>query len=121
MRKPMFALFTLVVVGTAIATAPALAQQIIGGHNETSEVNAPLWAVGAPTPGAVPGHGANHLLVTEVAVTPTPVEFIEIHNPTANAVDLTKYYLTDAWFTTPAPRPPRSASTGTTCCPRGPW
>jgi hypothetical protein len=105
MKRLATNLFALVVVGTMIAAAPAMAQQVFGGHNETSEVNAPLWAVGPPTPGGVAGHAAGHLLITEVAVTPTPVELIEIHNPTAFPVDLTNYYLTDAWFTPPTPAP----------------
>ena len=96
MKRLTAAPFALVVMGIAITAAPALA--VVGGHDETSEVNAPLWAVGPPTPGGVPGQAANHLLITEVAVTPTPVEMIEIHNPTASPVDLTNYYLTDAWF-----------------------
>jgi hypothetical protein len=98
MKSLSAALLALVVMGTVIVATPALATQVIGGHNETSEVNAPLWAVGAPSPGGVVGHAADHLLITEVAVTPTPMEFIEIHNPTADDVDLTNYYLTDAWF-----------------------
>lgn len=40
----------------------------------------------------------DHLLITEFVVTPTAGEFVEIHNPTANAVDLSNYYLTDEVF-----------------------
>ena len=40
----------------------------------------------------------DHLLISEFAVTPTEGEFIEIYNPTAETVDLTNYYLTDATF-----------------------
>jgi hypothetical protein len=40
----------------------------------------------------------DHLLITEIVVTPTDGEFIEIYNPTANTVDLSDYYLTDATF-----------------------
>lgn len=36
-----------------------------------------------------------HLLITEVVVGPTEAEFIEIHNPTAAAIDLSNYYLSD--------------------------
>jgi hypothetical protein len=100
MRKSKIAMFALVALSLAIAVAPAMADnQIIGGHNETSEVNATGWVVGTPTPGFLPGGlAASHLLITEVMVTPTPVEMIEIHNPTASPVDLSDYYLTDAWF-----------------------
>lgn len=42
--------------------------------------------------------GQDHLLITEFAVSPTAGEFVEIYNPTSNAIDLTNYYLTDATF-----------------------
>lgn len=42
--------------------------------------------------------GQGHLLISEFVVTPTEGEFVEIHNPTAVAVDLSKYYLTDDAF-----------------------
>ncbi len=38
------------------------------------------------------------LLITEIVVTPTEGEFIEIYNPGAGDVELTNYYLTDATF-----------------------
>ncbi len=38
---------------------------------------------------------ADHLLITEFVVTPTAGEFIEIYNPTAAAIDLSNYYLSD--------------------------
>jgi uncharacterized repeat protein (TIGR01451 family) len=38
------------------------------------------------------------LLLTEIAVTPTEGEFIEIYNPGTQAVDLSDVYLTDATF-----------------------
>lgn len=98
MKKNPTALLVLVALGLAIAVAPAPAHQVIGGTNVTSEVNAPLWAVGSPTPGGVPGLASSHLLISEVVVTPTASELIEIHNPTASDIDLTNYYLTDAWF-----------------------
>ncbi|MBZ0268266.1 lamin tail domain-containing protein, partial [bacterium] len=41
------------------------------------------------------GIAADHLLITEVAVYPTDGEFVEIHNPTPAAIDLTDYYVTD--------------------------
>lgn len=48
---------------------------------------------------AVPVSAADdHLLLTEIVVTPTEGEFIEIHNPTGAAIVLTDYYLTDATF-----------------------
>jgi len=38
---------------------------------------------------------ADHLLISEVVVTPSEGEYIEIHNPTGAVIDLTDYYLTD--------------------------
>ena len=38
------------------------------------------------------------VLISEVVVTPTAGEFVEIYNPTAAAVDLSDVYLTDATF-----------------------
>ncbi len=38
------------------------------------------------------------LLLTEIAVTPTAGEMVEIHNPTPLPIDLTDVYLTDATF-----------------------
>ncbi len=38
----------------------------------------------------------NHILITEVVVTPTDGEFIEIYNNTSGTIDLSDFYLTDA-------------------------
>ncbi|MEE8522911.1 MAG: lamin tail domain-containing protein, partial [Thermoanaerobaculia bacterium] len=38
------------------------------------------------------------LLLSEIVVTPTAGEFVEIHNPTAASIDLSDVYLTDATF-----------------------
>ncbi len=81
-----------------VLAAPVSAQQIIGGHDETSEANAVLWATGAPGVGVGPAGVSGHLLLTEIIVTPTTNELVEIHNPTGAAVDLSTYYLSDAWF-----------------------
>jgi hypothetical protein len=40
--------------------------------------------------------GEGHLLLSEICVQPAGHEFIEIHNPTAGAIDLTDVYLWDA-------------------------
>ena len=40
----------------------------------------------------------DHLLLSEIVVTPTAGEYVEIFNPTASTIDLTNYYLTDATF-----------------------
>ena len=40
-----------------------------------------------------------NLLITEIAVSPTNAEFVEIHNKGANSIDLSDVYLTDATYT----------------------
>lgn len=54
-----------------------------------------LLPVGAAPAGAT---GGDHLLLSEIVVTPTAGEFIEIHNPTGGSIDLADYYVTDATF-----------------------
>ena len=44
------------------------------------------------------GLAQDHILVTEFVVTPTAGEFIEIYNPTADSIDLSNYYLSDAVY-----------------------
>ncbi|RMH85099.1 MAG: hypothetical protein D6681_16405, partial [Calditrichaeota bacterium] len=46
----------------------------------------------------IPSQGNAHLLISEIVVTPTDGEFIEIYNPTEDVIDLSNYYLTDATF-----------------------
>lgn len=58
-----------------------------GNHDGTS---ASIFLNAQPTATA-----ADHLLLCEVALTPTAGEFIEIVNPTASAVSLEHYYLAD--------------------------
>ena len=43
---------------------------------------------------------ADHLLISELVVTPTPGEFVEIFNPTDTAIDLSDVYLTDSTYAT---------------------
>lgn len=40
----------------------------------------------------------DHLVISEIVVTPTAGEFIEIYNPTSVSMDLTNYYITDGIF-----------------------
>jgi hypothetical protein len=47
------------------------------------------WTVAATS------FAADHLLLTEFAVTPTDGEFIEIYNPTGDFIDLSEYYVSD--------------------------
>src|SRR5207244_1396556 len=67
-------------------------------HDETSENLALAWTLGSPTPGTIPHSGAAaHLLISEVVVTPTAAEFVEIMNPTSESIDLSHTYLSDDW------------------------
>jgi uncharacterized protein len=84
------------VLAIALAAGVASAQSV-GGHDETSEQNATGWTTGTATPGTVTAGAGTHLLITEIVVTPTPAEFFEIHNPTSESIDLTDYYVSDAW------------------------
>ncbi len=69
------------------------------GHDETSEDLSNTWAEKTPTPGSgLPVQPPKVVLLSEIVVTPTAGEFIEIHNPTGETVDLTNYYLTDATY-----------------------
>jgi len=101
MKKAM-AVFPVVLALVVAIAAPAAAQLTIGGHDETSENLNLFWVPGAPSPGAGVGFGGGnpHLLLSEIVVTPTAGEYIEICNPTGAAVDLSNYYLTDDWFST---------------------
>jgi hypothetical protein len=98
-------LTSLAVLALVLAlTAPAMAQQIIGGHDETSENHTGAqWAAAAPaTPGTGPIVAGTHLLISEVGYrglnSPTcadSTEFVEIYNPTPEPVELDNYYLCD--------------------------
>ena len=67
-----------------------------------------VWPAGAPSTLAGytvsdppdPGDYPPHLLLTEVCVQGSDHEFIEVFNPTAEAVDLSNYYLTDGCYLT---------------------
>ena len=48
--------------------------------------------------GGTPPAPSPDILLSEVVVTPTAGEFVEIHNPTGTAIDLSDVYLTDATF-----------------------
>ncbi|MCA2977892.1 MAG: hypothetical protein INH41_10585 [Myxococcaceae bacterium] len=49
----------------------------------------------------------NHLVITEVAVSPTPGEFVEVWNPTSAVISLTNVYVYNATF--------QAADGGTSC------
>jgi hypothetical protein len=63
-------------------------------------------------PDAEPHVDSGHLLLSEVVVTPTTAEYIEIVNPTGAAIDLDDYYLADAgaYYQLPAGVPSLDAS-----------
>jgi hypothetical protein len=56
-----------------------------------ASIDAPVVAVDGPMPSA-----ATKLILTEVVLTPSGSEFVEIANPTSQAVALDNYYLTDS-------------------------
>lgn len=62
--------------------------------NATATTPFPVGSYSSCTPAVA----APAILLSEIAVTPTAGEFIEIHNPTAAAIDLSDIYLTDATF-----------------------
>jgi len=66
------------------------------GHDETSEDLSNTWSEDTPTPNT--GLSLITLLLTEIVVSPTQGEFVEIHNPGDTAVDLSDVYLTDATY-----------------------
>ena len=74
----------------------------VDGRDETSEnfVGTFQMATADPVRPAPPpvGGDAVKLLITEVATTGTQQEFIEIYNPSGQAVDMSDYYLTDAIY-----------------------
>ncbi len=57
----------------------------------------PIGTYSACTP-SEPSDPVPDVLLSEIVVTPTGGEFVEIHNPTADAIDLSDVYLTDATF-----------------------
>jgi hypothetical protein len=77
-----------------------------GGNDETSEnfsAAGGIWrTITAATPGTVPGGlSSSDLLITELAYTGNNQEFVEIYNPTSNAINLDQYYLSDDVFVGP--------------------
>lgn len=99
MRKVTVAPVLALTLALAMLASPAAAQFVIGGHDETSE-SMVVWQLANPSPGAGgigPAHP--HLLLSEIVVTPTGGEYIEICNPTGAPVDLTNYYVSDDWYT----------------------
>ena len=71
-----------------------------GGHDETSEDLSNTWCENTPTPNAASSCGISiaQLLLSEIVVTPTAGEFVEIYNPGDTSVDLSNVYLTDATY-----------------------
>jgi len=56
---------------------------------------APVTGIPALSPVGTVFQG-DHLMISEIVVTPTGGEFVEIYNPTAQTVDLSTVYLSDA-------------------------
>ncbi len=71
---------------TSFSTALCRAPHV---DNLRSAIAALAIAIAAPA-------SAAHLLITEVVITPTSSQYIEIYNPGPKAVDLSNYYLADS-------------------------
>jgi hypothetical protein len=65
------------------------------GATTSSSAASTTTSSSAATTGSGGGVEADHLIINEVVVAPVGAELIEIHNPTAAAVDLDDYYLSD--------------------------
>ena len=65
--------------------------------NATATTPFPIGSYSSCT-GAEPPVPATDVLLSEIVVTPTGGEFVEIYNPTAASIDLSDVYLTDATF-----------------------
>ncbi len=76
----------------------------VGGRDETSENFRATFAMQAYDPSRPSGPPVTvdpvKLLITQVCTKGTGAEFVEIHNPSTFAVDMGRYYLTDAVFST---------------------
>ena len=77
----------------------------VGGRDETSEnFNGTFEMATAdparPIPPPDPNDYPPKLLLTEISTTGNDQEYVEIHNPNNEAVDLSDYYLTDAIYST---------------------
>lgn len=99
MRNATIRFTAAIALAFAMLATPAAAQFTTGGHDETSENHNLMWTIGVPGPGvggAGPPHP--HLLLSEIVVTPTAGEYMEICNPTGAPVDLSNYYISDDWF-----------------------
>jgi hypothetical protein len=108
MKRLLLLSLCLVLAGAVTASA----QPLIGGHDETSENMQLSWFVGpanpAPSGFFAPGPIEPHILLSEICVTPTAGEFIEICNATGQPVDLTNTYLSDDWYASGGALPPTS-------------
>ena len=70
----------------------------VDGSDETSEDRSETWhGDSTATPNAAPQEIIipDKVLISEIVVTPSSGEYLEIYNPIATAIDLTDYYLTD--------------------------
>jgi Lamin Tail Domain len=79
--------------GTATSSATGTG----GAATSTSTSTGTGTGTSSATTGAGGGGGGmgNHLVISEVGVTPAAGEFVEIYNPGPNKVDLSTYYISD--------------------------
>lgn len=92
--------------GASGGTGPTTSSGGTGGTTTTTSAGGTGGTGGVTDGGAGGGTGGSggsggeapapaHLVISEVGVAPVAAEFIEIYNPTAAAVDLTNYYISD--------------------------
>lgn len=81
--------------GGATSTTGAGGMGTGGSGTGTTTGTGGMGTGGAGTGGSGSGTAGDHLLISEIGANPAGNEFIEITNPTASAVDLSDYYLSD--------------------------
>ncbi|MEZ6189132.1 MAG: lamin tail domain-containing protein [Planctomycetota bacterium] len=94
----------LVVVDASISTAPTITGKTIElGVAAAADVTVTQNGTAITLTGTTPTPAQpitlfvhDHLLISEIVPTPTDGEYIELFNPTAQAIDLTDVFLTDA-------------------------
>jgi hypothetical protein len=75
-----------------------LREHVQDNLNNGSSFSLDLFSTSAVADTGQVGAPGAKLLITEIVVTPTAGEFVEIYNPNSDPVDLSNFYLTDATF-----------------------
>jgi hypothetical protein len=86
------------VTGSGGGTTSVTSSGATGGATSSSASSGATGGGGATSSSSGSGGGmgaADHVVISEVAIAPGTAEFIELYNPTASAVDLSQYFLSD--------------------------